>query len=165
MTKTCTGCKESRPVEAFSCGQSRCKGCNKLYRDAHKLEICKYKALWYLNNKGKVSLTVSNWKSDNPDKLREYKRIRRAKLHGLSEHFTEFEWNDLLKIYGPRCMNPKCRSTENLTRDHITPLISGGSDSIDNIQILCGSCNSRKGITPVNYKILHCYNGSVRILI
>lgn len=39
----------------------------------------------------------------------------------------------------------QCRATEHLCIDHITPLIRGGSNDLDNLQILCKSCNSRKG--------------------
>ena len=33
----------------------------------------------------------------------------------------------------------------NLTVDHIVPQLKGGSDHPDNLQLLCGACNSKKG--------------------
>lgn len=44
---------------------------------------------------------------------------------------------------GWRCLT--CGSHENLTVDHTVPFSKGGSDDIDNLQTLCGSCNSSKG--------------------
>lgn len=38
-----------------------------------------------------------------------------------------------------------CGSTEFLTIDHIWPYSKGGTDELDNLRVLCRSCNSRKG--------------------
>jgi hypothetical protein len=39
----------------------------------------------------------------------------------------------------------KCGAINNLTVDHIIPLSKGGSNDDDNFQILCTSCNRKKG--------------------
>ena len=38
-----------------------------------------------------------------------------------------------------------CQSTESLSLDHVIPWSHGGSDSVDNLRLLCRSCNSRRG--------------------
>lgn len=39
----------------------------------------------------------------------------------------------------------KCGSINDLTIDHIMPLSNGGTNDIKNLQVLCRSCNSKKG--------------------
>lgn len=39
-----------------------------------------------------------------------------------------------------------CGSTEDLTLDHIHPWSKGGQDTLENLQTLCRTCNSKKGV-------------------
>lgn len=47
----------------------------------------------------------------------------------------------------------KCGKTENLTIDHIIPLIKKGSNKRDNLQTLCYECNQAKGAEIIDYRV------------
>jgi hypothetical protein len=52
-------------------------------------------------------------------------------------------FNKLLIQYNFKCLF--CGSKKSLSIDHIQPVSKGGSNEYSNLQILCKSCNSRKG--------------------
>lgn len=79
------------------------------------------------------------------------KLSRWAKLKRNGGKHTDEQWERLKARYSYRCV--KCqRINVELTKDHIVPLQLGGTDSIDNLQPLCRSCNSAKGATIADYR-------------
>ncbi len=69
---------------------------------------------------------------DNKDRRR-----RRATTEEMAEVFRR---------YGTKCVNKDCQSEHNLTVDHRIPLAKGGTWEQDNLQPMCHSCNSSKGV-------------------
>ncbi len=109
--------------------------CNKKYRRNH-IEKLKYQSRKY--------------RQDHPEKFREKRRKQRArKLNAPGSHTAE-DIKFLRNISGGFCSgynrDPHQVGKEKLTVDHIKPLSKGGSDYTKNIQMLCQSCNSTKGI-------------------
>lgn len=77
---------------------------------------------------------------------------RRARIKGMSTHFTQQEWRDLCDKYGNRCL--KCGKQGEMTPDHIVPISRGGSNDISNIQPLCLACNLHKHAKTADYRPL-----------
>jgi 5-methylcytosine-specific restriction protein A len=73
---------------------------------------------------------------------------RRAKERARGTRTSRGYDNDWLRLSAnaiaqhPYCSN--CRSTEDLTADHIVPKSKGGRNVLSNVQVLCRSCNSGK---------------------
>lgn len=89
----------------------------------------------------------------NRDKLALYTNIRRARKLTAKGSHTDQEWQSLKAFYNYRCLCCRKREPEiKLTRDHVLPLVHGGSDSIDNIQPLCTRCNSKKNFKHIDYR-------------
>jgi len=51
---------------------------------------------------------------------------------------------------GNQCL--RCNATEDLTIDHVIPLVLKGPNSIGNMQTLCKTCNNDKGENIVDYR-------------
>ena len=77
----------------------------------------------------------------------------RAKTFGLTESFTEQEWESLLEASDKICSCCKKPFSEIvISADHVIPLSCGGTNTIDNIQILCRKCNTKKNARAIDYR-------------
>lgn len=103
---------------------------------------------------------VEAFADDHRAFLRPKKRSRQeymADARALGSH-TPDEFYALLANSPRECRY--CRTPLNLfneVTDHIVPVQGGGSDAIDNLQIICWECNAAKG-TKLNYS----YKGKPR---
>lgn len=99
------------------------------------------------------SIRVSKEHKRIVKKILDYKR--KSMIKG---QFLPREWEDLKEKYHFIC--PSCGKKEDemkwnkLTVDHIIPLSRGGTNTIENIQPLCISCNCRKKANTIKYEII-----------
>ena len=72
-------------------------------------------------------------------KNKETKPVRRADVQRNYDNlFVKIGRRDSFKC-------KQCGSSDNLAIDHIHALANGGSNDLDNLQLLCRTCNSSKG--------------------
>jgi len=96
---------------------------------------------------------LARWRAAHPEENLATKHRRRARAVAASGRFTAGEWRALKAKYGFRCLCcGKVEPEVKVTADHVIPLASGGGNGIDNIQPLCGPCNSRKGLATTDYR-------------
>lgn len=77
--------------------------------------------------------------------LREARRAAKsAKRKEVQKHYDRL-FMALGRRDGFHCAS--CRATTDLQIDHMQALANGGTNDLDNLQLLCGPCNSRKGVS------------------
>ena len=59
------------------------------------------------------------------------------------KYVSKIKRSIIFKIHGNNCLS--CGKTSDIAIDHILPKSQKGNNSIDNLQVLCRSCNSSKG--------------------
>jgi len=70
-----------------------------------------------------------------------FERLPSARRERIPESVRLFVW----QRDSGRCV--QCGSNERLEFDHIIPVVEGGSSTERNVQLLCETCNRRKGKT------------------
>ena len=102
-------------------------------------------------NPDKAAEAVRQWGQANPEKKHAIDHRRRTRKTNAGGSFTAEEFNALCAYYGNKCLC--CNRTGiKLTVDHIKPVSRGGNSNIENIQPLCGKCNSSKGDKNIDYR-------------
>lgn len=123
----------------------------RLWRQANPDKLKEYYRRQYHANKDSIREKNKKWYHDNPEANAAKHSRRSTKKNAAGGSYTVSEWRALVEHYGNKCL---CcgRDDVKLTADHIVPIAKGGTSNIDNIQPLCGSCNSRKKDKTIDYR-------------
>lgn len=173
--KICGKCKISKMFSDFNKNSKSKDGLQHRCRDCCKSHQKEYYLDYYELNKVKKIETVSSYYRENKEtvlskckdryvekredilaykkkygqrtEVRIRERIRRGKRRAREVnqlgYFPKDYWEILTGLFGERC--GKCGSTKMLELDHVIPISKGGKHCISNAQILCRSCNTKKG--------------------
>jgi 5-methylcytosine-specific restriction endonuclease McrA len=120
-------------------GKTNKDACRQRYYKNHE----KY-ALQRAENRELLRQKTDEWRKRNPDKSRHYAKQRRALKKGSSGTHTIEEIQNLKRKQHSKCASCFASIKQSFHADHIEPLSRGGSNGIDNIQLLCVPCNRRK---------------------
>jgi 5-methylcytosine-specific restriction endonuclease McrA len=81
------------------------------------------------------------------------RRRRESRMVGCH---SESEWLEILSKFEHRCLRCGIRAQDTyrgkLTKDHVVPIASGGTDYASNLQPLCARCNSWKGNREIDFR-------------
>lgn len=176
--KKCTKCGESKPITAFSKNSAakdglytRCKACDNASKaqwrvanpDKEKARMAKWQAAnpdkvkqhiakWRRANPSKQVVYVAKWKAAHPESNRIYDQNRRARKCGNDSKLSLGLIERLSKLQRGKCACCRGPLISGFHRDHIMPLALGGSNTDDNIQLLCPACNMQKSAKhPVDF--------------
>jgi 5-methylcytosine-specific restriction endonuclease McrA len=88
-----------------------------------------------------------------PEASKVARQRRIARMANAEGNITPAQWRAVCTRYGNKCLCCGRRPPEvGLTMDHVIPISKGGTHTEDNIQPLCGSCNSRKHTRILDYR-------------
>jgi 5-methylcytosine-specific restriction endonuclease McrA len=123
------------------------------WRDANRARINERNAAWRKANRDYCNAYSLRWQKAHPESWAPRRHARKARKLGNGGNYTAMQWRLLKARYNYTCLCCGRREPDiKLTPDHVIPLARGGSNGIENIQPLCGSCNCRKYTDTTDYR-------------
>jgi len=126
------------------------KANKKNYDAKNKERVLAYSAQYRKDHPKEVQAALDKWRKENAVAMRMHVHVRKTRKTAAGGSYTVEEWDALCKKHNGRCL--RCGKKKKLTADHVIPVKLGGTSNIDNIQPLCGPCNSAKGAKVIDYR-------------
>ena len=159
IDKACIDCGELKPLSEYYKHPrmadehlNSCKDCRKAYQQSRPYDK-EYERKRNQTGKRKAyhAANLKRWRRENPQKMAVQLARRRARKLNAEGDLTVEEFEALCEKYGNVCL--RCGDRDALlTPDHVVPLSLGGSNLTENIQPLCGNCNSWKNVKVIDYR-------------
>lgn len=103
----------------------------------------------YQRESDRIKLRGAKYRAENPDKVREQRRpacsAARARRKAVPGKFKRADVERLYQEQQGKCLACTVDLNTSFQVDHILPLIRGGTNWPNNLQLLCKPCNLSKG--------------------
>lgn len=130
----------------------------KMYLSKRDAELVRMKERYYKNREADIDRKRKAYRenaeenrekqrkryAENKDYFKPYIKARKARIRSSIGSFSAAQVRKMLEDQGCKCIYCKCDISKNYHVDHIVPVSKGGSSFIENIQLLCQTCNLRK---------------------
>lgn len=145
----CIVCMQSRTQHWRQAQTGHIKSYNKGYKRHYRIrnaeKLREKKADYYKANKSKIADRTRKYVEKNRTAVYARGHNRRAKARNSLGRFTKDDIAFLEKKQKSRCAECRCDISKKRHIDHIMPIARGGSNDRRNLQLLCPSCNCKKG--------------------
>lgn len=109
-------------------------------------------AAWHARNRDRVKDRKRAWYALNPGAQVTYAQNRRARKISVGGRLTNGLRQKLNKLQNGKCACCKKNLGQSPHLDHHMPLALGGTNTDDNMQLLCKACNLQKHIKhPIDF--------------
>jgi 5-methylcytosine-specific restriction endonuclease McrA len=122
------------------------------YKEKNRGKPRKSQAAYREKNKEKRKALRVAWEKANPEKVSARKRNRRARKRNAEGSHTAADIQQLLVLQKSKCAVCHTSIKDGYHVDHVIPLILGGGNGKDNLQLLCPPCNlSKNAKHPIDF--------------
>ena len=116
----------------------------KKYNSKHREKITASARDWRRKNPDRAVAATNRYLAKNPEYRRVLHATRRARLAAAEGKFSLDELRVLIEKQKGRCGCCLTSLKSGYHADHKMPISRGGDNTIENIELLCQPCNSRK---------------------
>ena len=103
-------------------------------------------------NKDAIAKRFARWADKNREKRRLYKHTRRARVLSNGGFLSVDIVSKLMKLQKGLCVSCKKSLRKERHLDHIVAIANGGTNTDQNVQLLCPKCNFEKHVKhPVDF--------------
>jgi len=153
----CVQCQQENQVRRYRENPGKFSKRAALVYKKHGERIRAQQAEYRALNMDKVKARGRKYYKNNLDQASRRRHKRRARMASVRSELYSRE--DILSMY-PYCL--RCLSNESLALDHVVPISRGGPNVVENIQVLCKVCNSRKRDAYLECRPSHLLNCGTR---
>lgn len=146
-TGACVGCHRESIKKNRRKYPEKTAALKKRVNERRKEKIAAYDRAKYERESESIKARRREWTKNNPEQAKRQNQLRRDRLKSVGGRHTAADIRSIYQSQNGRCAYFAACGTElgdEFWKDHIVPIVLGGSNDKSNIQLTCKTCGLRK---------------------